>query len=157
MFVIVVYIIWSISAFCLLSFVYAENNRFLHKRIKNNLIKYIKKELIYLDYVPKIIDTRTNTVYKKAAGLYSYIENATPLQNAANRLPRIQILNNRTELAILKTLAHEVGHHYYINNFNDSTEKSADKFVIDTFKKVLPKWEFYLCYIALIDYKLHIK
>lgn len=143
-----IHLLLIISFIPLLSLLYTKYNKKLVNRVFQNTYKYIKQENIKTSFLNEVKNKEENVL-----GTYAYHNNGDGTYDTKNA--EIKVLNTQDRFEQLCTLIHEVGHHYYIKNFNDTSEVSANKHVIDTFKKELPTWEYYFLTIPLLHYHIN--
>lgn len=120
--------------------------------IEQENIKFIKYDTIWeLNNICEDIAT-VEQKNKLAGGLYCYIPKhkisgitGKLLLELQENYPQIKVYSN----PCIFTIAHELGHHFCIKNFNDTSELAADNYIFEIVKQCLTPKEIYCISIEL--------
>lgn len=128
----------------------------IYEKFKNGLMQIVFDEKICFHEYANIyrlnkIEENSDVVNfnKLAVGMYSYIpkEKRTYFMHD---FPAISVLENGADqfkndaYGNTFTLAHELGHHFMIQDHNDRSEEAADRYILELAKQILTKEEIYI-------------
>lgn len=137
----------------------------IKEKFRKKLLKICKKEQIYLEFFDTIeslneVNKKTNLTIeefgKLAIGTYSHFskKDNSIFNRVKFKMPKIKLLLKKDDVW---TLAHELGHHFSIKEFNDCSEKSAKRYIKTLAKQCMTKFERFLIKIELSVYSMNFK
>jgi len=140
-------------------FIEGEEERRVLKKFYDELIKICRQELIYVRYYNNTKELNEavyeNESERNAAGVYQHLtkEYNTPLNRISKEFPKIHVVlptfSNREGYSETYVLAHELGHHFCFEYYNDTSEESANKYIFALARKVLTDVEIAIIHIGL--------
>lgn len=111
------------------------------KRLKNKLYDILREENIEYVEVSSIeelyeysVKDRDIASYKDTLGLYLYNKSKTVI-------PRIVVKVNKYTICNILTFAHELGHHFGVTRFLDTSEEFADTWAYEFVKRNCTEFE----------------
>jgi len=126
-----------------------ENKIYQSNRFQKNILNKFNTKLKQLCIDENIKLTYHPDEETKNAGLYIYIKKKELRKEHELKYPKIKIYTKRNNMLVL---AHEIGHHYGVTDFDDTSEEFADNYIATLAKRYLNDYELLLCKITFEVY-----
>lgn len=116
-----------------------EKRKEVEEKFRKALLEILPKEKIYLHLYDSEEELNKavygDTTEDPAAGVYSHLKKEfdSPTNRFAKRLPKIHLTKDFNTFV----LAHELGHHFSIEERGDRSEEAADAYIVTLARKTL--------------------